>query len=299
MPASITATTTTPCPCCGTCEPATLQCRVRSGTVTICGHSEYTSPSTPPRKYLTQTASGGEYWCGRSGGGCTGSYTNQSKNVYAGTFVYNASTCATTNTQTKKFYGDGAAGSCTGDAPTLYSTDAMAANWAPGFIDAGPTLTTTPTNKTWDFSGVCAYGASFNGTAASDLTDEDVESAAISRFNAANAFGSWTNSGAGGCTGTPPSCCLAKYESRTSGFSFAYAEAEARVTATGLTPSTLYTAKIELYRRTYGSGTYVLYQTVETTGTSDGGGNLTTGAITVTNTKGYETYAYAGCVVKY
>lgn len=124
-----------------------------------------------------------------------------------------------------------------------------------------------------------------------ELTIEDTEADAIARLQAATSFGSWIASGGIGCAGTPPPCCLAKYQSRTTGFDIAYADAEARVTATGLSPSVGYTAKIELYRRPYGSGSFAHYQTATVTGVSDGSGNLTTTTATVTNTKGYETYA--------
>ena len=195
-------------------------------------------------------------------------------------------------------FGDGTTIPCSTE-PTIDSTGTPGATFIPSYT-AFSTLTTTQTNKTWDYPTYCfkpsgTFGRQNLGQVTATLSSEDSESNAITRLlaGAGGTWGSWTNSGATGCTGTPPSCCLAKYESRTTLFTFDYYEAEARVTATGLTPSTSYSARIELYRRAYGSGSYVWYQTVLVSGTSDGSGNLTTSAATVTNTKGYETYAHA------
>jgi len=282
---SITATTTERCPCCSIAN--TLQCRVRSGTAEICGHSEIVSASTPPKKYrvctFTGTLTGDTY----SGTVCGGSVIGTFSVATSGAAEYSDTTCSLIShgvsavTETPP-------GSTTNfdlDAPPYGATDTCL-----------QTVTASQTSITRTATGdCCATSGSLSqihaGSRTATLTVEDTEADAITRFQAATSFGSWIASGGVGCTGTPASCCLAHYESRTSGFSFAYADAEARVTATGLTPSTGYTANIELYRRAYGSGSYAHYQTVTVTGTSDGSGNLTTSAATVTNTKGYETYA--------
>lgn len=274
---SITATTTERCPCCSITN--TLQCRTRSGTPTLCGFSEYASASTPPKKYLTKTFSGtADFAVHVPGTGCTVQSCTFS-DTWTGSIEYDSAACSTsgTGTQTR-------AGNCGNDGVTNNTTIEV---YTSGIFTYTKTATTNQTVIDGCVSNTKALTAGVTET----LSNEDTEANAISRFQAATSWGSWTNSGASGCTGTPPSCCLAYYESRTAGFSFAYAEAECRVTATGLTPSTGYTAKIELYRRAYGTGSYVHYQTVTVTGTSDGSGNLTTSAATVTNTKGYETYA--------
>lgn len=274
---TITATTTERCPCCTI--PNTLQCRTRSGTATLCGFSEYTGASTPPKKYLTKTFSGTADFATHVGGTNCTVVSCSFSDTWTGAVSYDSSTCSTsgTGTQTR-------AGTCGNDGVT---NDTSIEIYTSGIFTYSKTATTNTAVPSTCVSNTKALSSSVTET----LGTEDTEANAITRFQAANAFGSWINSGATGCTGTPPSCCIAKYESRTSGFSFAYADAEARVVATGLTPSTGYTAKIELYRRAYGTGSYAHYQTVTVTGTSDGSGNLTTSAATVTNTKGYETYA--------
>lgn len=295
---SITATTTERCPCCSITN--TLQCRTRSGTATLCGHSEFANAtggvSTPPKKYRTKTASGTMEDCAYTIAGCSGAPGAGAKYVYSGTCTYSDTDCSTSNSLNYKEYNN--AGAC--PATTLTIDSAQPCAWGDTTDPASAScLMDIAVSKTRvDRAGTntcCDVGGGTytirTGSMYWELTTEDTEADAIARFQAANSFGSWINSGDTGCTGTPPSCCLAKYESRTSGFSFAYADAECRVTATGLAPSTGYTAQIELYRRAYGSGSYAHYQTVTVTGTSDGSGNLTTAAATVTNTKGYETYA--------
>jgi hypothetical protein len=294
---SITATTTARCPCCSLTN--TLQCRTKSGTAEICGHSEFPNAtggvSTPPKKYRTKTASGTMEDCAYTIAGCSGSPAAGAKYVYSGTCTYDSSTCGTTNTLNYKEYNDAAC-----PATTLTTDAAQACSWGdttdPASASCLMDITVSKTRVDRAGTNDCCEVSpgvytTRTGSMYWELSTEDTETDAITRFGNTYSWGSWITSGATGCTGTPPICCLAKYESRTSGFTFAYAEAEARVTATGLTPSTNYTAKIELYRRTYGSGSYTWYQTATVTGTSDGAGNLTTAAVTVTNTKGYETYA--------
>lgn len=293
-----TATTATPCPCCSL--PNTLQCRVRGGTAELCGHSEFPNAtggvSVPPKKYRTKTASGTLEDCAYSTSSCTGSQSG-AKYVYSGSCTYNISTCAATNTLNYKEYNN--AGTC--PASTLSSDTAQLCSWgdstSPSSTSCLMDVTVTKTRVDRTGTGTCCSSGSSStvrtGSMYWELTDEDTEADAIARLlaGAGGTWGAWTASGATGCTGTPPSCCLAKYESRTSGFTFEYYESEARVVATGLTPSTNYNIKIELYRRAYGSGTYEWYQTASTSAMSDGSGNLTSSGVTVTNTKGYETYA--------
>jgi len=297
---SITATTTERCPCCSIAN--TLQCRSRSGTAELCGHSEFPyasgGVSTPPKKYRTKTASGEMYDCAYATADCTGPAAAGAKYNYSGTCTYDGATCGTTNTLTYKQYND--TGTCTATTETVNSSQGCTWGDSTDPSTAPCEMSITVSKTRVDRAGTntcCTTGASTSlvrtGSMYWELSTEDTEADAITRFQAANAFGSWIDSGDTGCTGTPPSCCIAKYESRTSGFTFAYADAEARVTATGLTPSTGYTATIELYRRAYGTGSFVWYQTATVTGTSDGSGNLTTSAVTVTNTKGYETYAHS------
>lgn len=283
---SITVTTTERCPCCSIAN--TLQCRARGGTAELIGYSEFAGyASTPPKKYRRKDLThNGWYRCWYTDAGCTtlgGSDTVRR----TGYCLYDVTTGTLDSSAALQEILTNA-GICA-DGGSLSSSTASCPAEFTAFT--GATVSNTATTNTRTGDGACNSGEKFFGNQVQTLSVEDTESDAITRLLAVASWGSWINSGAVGCTGSPPSCCIAQYESRTSAFTFSYAEAEARVTATGLTPSTSYTANIELYRRAYGSGSYVHYQTATVTGTSDGSGNLTTSAVTVTNTKGYETYA--------
>lgn len=278
------ATTATPCPCCSL--PNALQCRWIGGTATLCGFSEYTSPSSPPKKYLVKTLSGSSIGNAYTDASCA-TLNCQTILTYTGASTYSSTTCGITDTGL-----DTRTGTCPGSVTPVSSISIFAAG--------GDSFVLTPTTRTITNNLACygiGGGQSFRRpsvpTSTETLGTEDTDANAIARLLAASSFTSWTTAGAAGCTGMPPSCCVAGYEERTSGFSFSYRDAEFRVTATGLAPSTGYTADVLIYRRAYGSGSYALYQTITVTGTSDGSGNLTTAAAGVPNDEGFETYAHS------
>ena len=151
--------------------------------------------------------------------------------------------------------------------------------------------TTTKTDITINGSETCVKTGSSpdvwsdaQGATIEQLTNEDTESDAITRLLAGSSWSAW----AGGIQ-------LAQYEQRTSGFSFAYQDAEYRARLAGLTPLTTYNADIQIYRRVYGTGAYVLYQVITISGTTDGGGNFSEIG-SVPNDPGYQTYAYSAII---
>jgi hypothetical protein len=289
-----------PCTPCIACSG--LECRTRGGTATLCGFSEYASASTPPKKYRTQTLSGQWRTCNNNAAdaGCTNQQDLKDREVYSGTYSYNGTTCATTNAQVANYYADGTDDQPCDDTMPFVSTSTPSASFAPSFLPAGKYVqTTTKTTNNWDFNGVACYDLGGgngwrlqSGSVTAALTTEDTEADAITRLlaGAGGTWGSWITSGAVGCTGTPPSCCLAQREARTTGFSFIYQESQFRVVKTGLTAGVTYGIQVKIYRRTYGSGSYALYQTLTVTATADGSGNATFSG-DVTNDSGYESYA--------
>lgn len=56
-------TTPDPCACCNAAGTAKLECRNKGGVATIQGYTEFTSPSTPPKKYRKKTLSGSIITC--------------------------------------------------------------------------------------------------------------------------------------------------------------------------------------------------------------------------------------------
>lgn len=300
LPVSISATSVDTCVCCA--QPGTLECRTRSGTPTICGHSEYTAtPSVPPKKYRVQTNTQDFQLCnGGEAQVCSGSAGSVGRThvvVTTSSSTYSATTCGKTIAGTRTYGGD-VGSSCVAYGGSLPSSDSSHCADC-DMSGANPTVTGftrttfTTTSLIFQASNVCYFaspgnwGKIMSGDYTFGLSVEDTEADAITRFQAATAFGSWVTVG-GGCSN--PACCLAQYESRTSGFSFTYADAEWKATASGLTPSHAYDCHVDIYRRAYGSGSYVLYQTLVVGGTSDGSGNIeVTGD--VPNDAGYDTYA--------
>lgn len=133
----------------------------------------------------------------------------------------------------------------------------------------------------------------FDGTVTETLSEEYTEDDAIAKFVASHSFGSWTTVSPSGCMGGGQSCCLAQYEERTDD-SFLYSEAEYRVNGSGLIPLSNYDVEVKVYRRAFGTGSFVLFQTISFTLTTDIDGNFTYDD-TVPNEAGYETYAGDAC----
>lgn len=288
------------CVCCGNLQAATLSCRIRGGTATLCGYSEYSGyASTPPKKYRRKTYSGVITSTARSGCG-TGTLIYCDETTYSGYRLYDLSNCATSLTALQQYRtSDCFPNTCALGSITNFTPPEDWSNFA------GVTSTFSATVWSQDGNGNCyataACSAGFgiaDGTRTQTLSDEDTNDDAIARLLAGSGgtWGSWIVQGATGCTGSPPSCCLARYQERTSGFSFIYQESQFRVTASGLDPSTSYNARVEIYRRTYGSGSYALYQTMIVSDTTDGSGNFSADG-DVPNDEGFESYAANAFIV--
>ncbi len=271
---TITATTAGVCECCEVCAPTGYDCRTRGGTAVLCGFSEYTLPSTPPKKYRVETVTLVEVViCPNDGGSGTRAPRTQID-------TYNSLTCAVS--RTGDFIGtctSMASDTLTGLTPTT-NTRVLSTN---GNVQA-------PGRH---YCGCFDYEINVVATRTATLSVEDTEANALTRLfaGAAGTWSAWTATGSGsGGTCLPGTCCLARWELRGAGdFSITYQEAEWRVVRTGLTPSTSYSIKVELWRRVFGVGSYVYYGHQYFTASSDGAGNLsTTGA--VANDRGFETY---------
>ena len=142
-------------------------------------------------------------------------------------------------------------------------------------------------------AGVNLWRRVVGGPLVDTLSDEDSDADAITRLlaGAGGTWGSWIGTGDGtGGTCVPSSCCLARWEERTTDFDFEYHEAEWRVQRTGLTPSASYSIRVHLYRRAFGVGAYVLFGYQTFGAMTDGAGNLDVDG-PVDNEQGFETYA--------
>ncbi len=307
MDGVIQVTTATSCACCGTCITGTFECRTRGGTASLCGASEYTSPSTPPKKYRTQTFSGTLDICTYQGSPPCTFAAYHDRFIFSGALTTNSSTCISAASPVTSSAGTNWAGSgptpntCSGISFSIANivSDNNASPNAP--TDIGNSLITkigfnifqaantaevtyTATTFAWSSASICrGLNDIPSGAVTAVLTDEDTDSDAVARLLAGGG-GTWSGWSAGSST-----TCLAHYEQRT-GFSFAYQESQWRVTASGLAPGQTYSTNIDIYRRPFGSGSYVLYQSLMASDVADGAGNLEiTGD--VPNDVGFETYA--------
>lgn len=275
--ASTTFTATACTNCCGIeVACASMECRTRGGTASLCGYSEWTGyASTPPKKYRLLSQGGHYRFVKYTDITCT-TATGDPDLVctWSGTCSYNASTCALTQ---------GGIQNCGGGDVTNCGN--LGGDFSPGSADT----TTTSVNVDAIVTGTCrAGGGGFGKYSEADqyahLTTEDTEADAITRL-LAGAGGTWSAWSAASST-----TCLARWENRTAGFDLIYQEAQWRIVLTGLSANTAYSVQVKMYRRAYGSGGYTLYQTQTAMGTSDGSGNLTLSG-DVPNAYGYETYA--------
>lgn len=270
--------------------PATLKTSQSGGTATVCGISEYAFPSTPPKKYRTQTLSGSMTGCiyvtacahPANGGGYAQNWTGQ--------FKYSATTCGTTNTQLETVFGSNGDPTCGASLTPLF-VNSEGQTFSPGSAFGAPAQTNVslPQTNAFNWIGTCTGpggappNAIQNGQCLWTLSDEDLDADAIARLIAANPFPAFVT-----CA-TPPTCALAGYQQRT-GFSFQYQACKFEITATGLVPNQRYCGQIEIWRRPYGVGSFVLFEKRTYNSDSDGAGNLTIDD-NVPNDIGFESYA--------
>ncbi len=123
------------------------------------------------------------------------------------------------------------------------------------------------------------------------LSDESTPADAITRLLAASSFSAWGS--------FPPRAIWGDswvYGCGNDPFTFEYQDAEWRVNLTGLTPSTEYTITIKVWRRAIGDTDLTLYQTLEVSEFTDGGGNFAA-TDAVPNDPGYETIALWDCEI--
>lgn len=304
---SVEFITTGTCTCCGSCTPAVLKCRTRSGTYTLCGHSEFAGfVSDPWRKYRKATWAGNILQCRYNvGPTCTGGFSSGRKFVYSGTNQYNKDTCSTTCTEVIDEFAENFA--CSGGGTHTHPTASCAfsattpANFdttlylSPGGVSESFTSATVDTLNS--LAGCDAFNATSSGSATITLSDEDTDTDAVARL-IASGIGSWSSYKEVTVDCDNPACCLASWDDRTgeNTFSGLYQEAGWRVEMSGLTPSTSYDVQVQIWRAPYGTGMYTLFDTITASGTTDGSGFLQVDG-DVPNDPGFDSYAEEACVV--
>lgn len=255
---------------------ATLECRTRGGLATLCGFAEYTTPSNPPRYFLTQTASGAFYQCAQYEvipNFCASANHYRANYEYAGAYQYSAADCSTsdtgsvTKTETTQL-PDPPVGCGSGPAPILVGSSALGAAWSP---QPGEyfNLTQTPTQQHWTGVG-CHNDINTISDVFSTLTDQDTDAAAITRLFNANPWGAWLEVDD---TCFNPPCCTSSRQVRT-GQDFSYQIAEFRATASGLNHNEVYCVAVDTYVSPFAAGTWTLLSTKTYAVNTDGAGAL-------------------------
>lgn len=262
-------------------------CRQRGGTATVCGFSEVTGhASSPPKKYRTLTGSGISFRCNYSDSGCS-IISGSDAFSFSGSANYSEVNCALTDNSLERVFVDH--GFC--PSTTQISTVSVIGN-------QNVILTGNELNGYNQFlsgyqniitgKGVCFVpsdphaGSIATGSVSVILSNEDTDQDAIDRLIAST---SWP--GFSLCT-TPETCCLARYEQRT-GFSFNYIESEFNFRASGFRALSEHTIQYDVYRRLYGSGSYVKFSTITDIVVADSSGNISYVG-SVPNIQGYESY---------
>lgn len=264
-----------------------------SADAELCGFEEYLTPYPSPPKRWRNSQEGGQvlicYETGISGCSVPADLTAiESYDFDAATpSLWNAATCAFTQ-------GDYPYGIAVPPPPLLCVYLGGGGILVPsGQGSSGPavsvgilsTVARTPTSFTESFNaGACFSSPPFyakrGGVYRQNLTVEDTEIDAITRFEIDNPLGAFG-----------PSVQNAAYEPRVSGYSFAYSRAQFLVQLTGFSPLTTMAVDVPIYRRIYGSAdSFELATVLEYEIVTDGSGDATiTGD--VPNPRGFESYA--------
>lgn len=297
MPSDIVRTIPVDNCCCATPPPSCLYCSAKSGSPSLCGFSEFTSPSTPPKKYLKAVINVSRSSAAVHNAGTTcnagAAFCVASKTTDIGTIELSSSTCAPTTYATKTVYRQPDPAVC---GLVVDYTDGVGT--LPSMNCSGsPTQTQTTSTDTFSSSTPLFCGdGSAAGTSTDDcsadatLSVEDTDANAVARFQAATAWGDPSNT----------ADCIAKYQQRVSGFSFAFTDVQWTIFAPAVyTPGATYSFSVEYWRRPYGGGPgdWVHHSTLSATATADGTGLLyTLVPVLVPNVQGYETQARCNCV---
>lgn len=219
----------------------------QDGTGTLIGFSEYTSPSTPPRKYRLQSLSGSTRACDFLSFSCPLSEVRGiSKYTYSGSASFNASTGSPTNNSVETV-------DATVTNPGVGCSDAFPSgpgfpfNQTPAYNPFNPqnvsdaNLVDSPTVNTWSWDGSCGVRYSYHGEVVASLSVEDTEADAIAR-----------------ATKTPGTSNVARTETRGPGdFDFIFRTVEVTLNSSGLATGLAYRITLDVLTEDYGGGSPV------------------------------------------
>lgn len=214
------------CPCtenmspCGCSASYQVQCRTRGAGYSLCGFSEITSPSIPPKKYKACAFTGQRTGIRYSGDHCDGSVSGTFSINWSGSATYDVNSCTLVSTGTEIITSDSA-------PPSSSPLTGPQSN-----VNCHDTSTKTRTTEVWGQTGDCCPDPSggsgrHEGSTTSTLQSEDTESAAIARASKNIAWSPWL------AVGGSVDCCAYKTLRKAGQFVGAFQEAELKLIAKG------------------------------------------------------------------
>ncbi len=104
------------------CLAGVIYYKTRSATLTKCGFDEFTSPSSPPKRYRTKSQSGS---ISAASGACTVPACESITNAYSGNITYASTTCGITDNRAMLLTNalTGLCGSCAGSQSFAMNAD--------------------------------------------------------------------------------------------------------------------------------------------------------------------------------
>lgn len=249
---------------------SSLQWMSKSGNAFLIGYSEFSSPSTPPKKYRVQTQDGSFTDCNWNGPVCAGAYLTFGSATSYGAYTFDRITAAGTSAMYVQSRSDVSANACLPNGPV---------SGAPTLV-AGPSITlpptgsqgtntSSPTFEEYVGNGNCVVLGSESGVNRGyrnlTLTVEDTEADALNRLDLANAYGAYGSSVLSGSV-----------QPRVTGFNFNAQLCQYKAQFAGLPPLEAYSIEAKVYRRIYGSSDpFVLFETlVYPDQSTDSSGNM-------------------------
>lgn len=248
-----------PCGC--SAYACTMECEYKNGSYILCGISEYTSPSTPPKKFRRQDLSGGFQNCDfhflAPTGVCSGTppAIASGNTTYTGACQYNKDTCGVVNTGLENT-GSASGGACVLPGITA-SVSAGCDPFSPYLTRINYTLAELRLSRTWTYVAGCTSYPNPNGidrlqfgeSVVAQLSDEDTDADAIARANAV--ITDWS-------AGVSCELFTAFRSSRGAGsFSATYRSVRTRMTISSLTPGQFYTAEFKIFGRVFGATDWI------------------------------------------
>jgi hypothetical protein len=234
------------CPgCCGELGRFQIQCRSRSGNTTLCGYSEFTSPSLPPKKYLKKTHSGRIAGTVYQGSGCGGTHELDAFVNVAGSSQYTPvgsggpDSCVLAINLTAT--GDDGSGSQTAIDWNPCNWNNQISNWGAWSGLCGVVSETRTQRIYRNLPESCDAGVSYSKIGLADqaieqLATEHTEEAAMALSTAE--WGPW-----GPCS----NACTAKSQRGPGVFTFNFTESEYRIRVAGV-PGSLINIELSFTR---------------------------------------------------